>query len=267
MTGRANNKQIDISVVIVTWSSEDYIGQCLDSLIDALMPYRSQIIVVDNHSPDNTADIVRTRYPKVELIENRDNLGFGGGNNVGISQASGTHILLLNPDTRVNRQAITVMTEYLKSGVRIGAVGPKQLNADNRIIFTYSTSTPLGFIEYVVERTHVLFTGRYRMIITRPQRVNFLNLGCVMLRREIIDSGILFDPKVFLYGEELDLFTRIARAGWQVYYLKNCYIHHFRDKSVQKSGNRLSHSVRGHTTVLRNIAGRALYDLMPQKPF
>lgn len=223
---------LDLSIVIVTWNSAPYIVDCIRSITISAQDYRFEIILVDNNSGDNTIALVKRCFPTVRIFPQRTNLGFGQANNVGISDAIGTFILLLNPDTLVNKQAITTMYTFLEGQTEVGAVGPEQLTKKGEIIFTASRLTLRGLIEYSIEKTHQFFTGKQIIFFKAPYQVSHVNLGCVMTKRALWNQGVFFDQKLFIYGEEVDLFSKIRGLGWKVYFLRNCTIYHFREKSI-----------------------------------
>lgn len=113
----------ELSAIIVTWNSARFVRGCLDSLINEVSEIRSEIIVVDNDSPDDTAEIVESGYPGVRLIRNRENLGFGAANNQGIRLSKGEFVLVLNPDTVVHPGALKKMLRFLRDNPPVGMVG------------------------------------------------------------------------------------------------------------------------------------------------
>ncbi|MGB2805841.1 MAG: glycosyltransferase family 2 protein, partial [Candidatus Zixiibacteriota bacterium] len=121
---------MDISIIIVTWNSQDFIRNCLDSIFLLGDRVSREIIVVDNGSSDETAKIVREFYPGVNLIENKGNLGYAKANNQGIEGAQGRYVLLLNPDTQLTENSLSSMYEFMERDPRAGALGPKLLNPD-----------------------------------------------------------------------------------------------------------------------------------------
>jgi len=222
----------DLSVVIVTWNSVSYIDACLNSLIKSCEGYKYEIIIVDNNSSDNTCNKIRNEFPSAIILAQNTNHGFGQGNNIGIKKAQGKKVLLLNPDTVVNKQAITKLFNFLDDNSRVVAVGPEQLNEYGEIIFNLSRFTLRGVCEYLLEKVVRLFAGRHRIIFKKPYKVDYLNLGCVMTAAHIWRTGIRFDPKIFIYGEEYDFFGQLKKRRMQVYFLRDCKIYHFREKSI-----------------------------------
>lgn len=246
-------QQLDVSVVIVTWNSGEWIVKCLRSLLSSMGAMKSEVFVVDNNSVDHTVDLIRNNFPKVYVIKQNRNLGFGGGNNVGIIKSTGRYILLLNPDTEINSNAMQSMVSFLAAHPSVGVVGPEQQNEFNKIIFTHSKLSIQGIVEHFLEKAYELINRKYEVIFTLPHQVLFLNLGCVLVRREIFEEGTLFDPDLFLYGEELDFFTKIRAKKWKVFFLRNCLIYHFREKSVSLTNKKFSFVLESYLKVLNKI--------------
>ncbi|HLD11749.1 MAG TPA: glycosyltransferase family 2 protein [Patescibacteria group bacterium] len=238
-----------ISAVIVTWNSEDYITDCLSSLEKELHPAMHEVYVIDNNSSDKTASIVKKKFPFVRMIQNKDNKGFGAANNQGIRKASGDYILLLNPDTIVHPGSIFLMTSYLQSHARVGMVGPEQINGEGKILFNFSRYTLRGLTEYITESfaPKSLLAKRLR----RPYEVPYLNGGCWLARKAVFTDVGLFDEKLFLYGEEPDMCQRIRTSSWQIHFVRNAMITHFREGSMRKIGvKKYFHALRSFSHVL-----------------
>ena len=92
---------MQLSVIILNYNVRFFLEQCVASVQEALSNIDSEIIVVDNHSSDDSCEMIKSRFPNVKLIENNSNLGFPKGNNIGVAQANGDYICILNPDTVV----------------------------------------------------------------------------------------------------------------------------------------------------------------------
>src|ERR1700674_5585476 len=115
---------MDVSIVIVSFNALADLLRCLQSLHDYPVARRHEIIVVDNASTDGSAEAAR-RWPDVRVIDARENLGFAGGNNLGIQASSGTHVLLLNSDTVVSPHAVDGLIEALDSHPDVAVAGPR----------------------------------------------------------------------------------------------------------------------------------------------
>ena len=119
-----------LSIIIVSWNVKDDLLKCLLSLKQYSPGVPFEQIVIDNMSSDGTAKIVKQDYPEITVIENKENKGFAKANNQGIKQSSGEYILLLNPDTIVHPNSLSLLIEFLDNNPDVGACGPKLLNAD-----------------------------------------------------------------------------------------------------------------------------------------
>ena len=130
--------QYQLSVIIVTWNSQQDISNCLVSVRASTRNIKTEIIVVDNNSTDLTVRTIRSAFSTVHILQQKNNLGFGQGNNIGLLKAKGRYILLLNPDTVVNPYAMHQMIYFLDTHPRVGVVGPEQFNDTDRMIFMAS---------------------------------------------------------------------------------------------------------------------------------
>lgn len=227
-------RKIRLTVVIVTWNSSDYIRDCLVSLAKELKSVGSEVIVIDNNSSDDTVLKIRSSFPGVIIIENRENRGFGAANNQGLELANGEYVLFLNPDTILPSKSVRLMLAFLKNHPSAGIVGPEQKGEDGKIIFNFSRYTFRGLLEYGVEK----FAPNSNLCfgLRKPYKVRFLNGGCWMIRRKALISVGGYDGRLFLYGEEPDVCLRIKKAGWDIYFLRNVWIAHLREKSMRKIG-------------------------------
>jgi len=247
-----------LTLIIVTWNSSDCIRGCLASLIRELKSIRSRIIVIDNCSSDDTALKIKSSFPDVIIIENQENKGFGAANNQGLEQALSKYVLFLNPDTVLSFGSVKSMLTFLEDHPRVGIVGPEQKGKDGKIIFNFSRYTIRGLLEYGVEKfapnSNLCFALR------KPYKVRFLNGGCWMVRRKALISIGGYDDQLFLYGEEPDVCLRIRKAGWDIYFLRNVWITHLREKSMRRIGYRkYLHAAWSFSKVIvKHATGRSL---------
>ncbi|MEK7129666.1 MAG: glycosyltransferase family 2 protein [Patescibacteria group bacterium] len=248
-----------ISAIVVTWNSGREIRGCLRSLTRSLHGVAHEVILVDNNSTDFTCQTVVHHFPSVCLIRNTINWGFGQGNNIGIRKSRGEYILLLNPDTIVNKQSIKGMIAYLDTHPDVGAVGPEQVDATGRMLFTASRLSLRGVSEYLVEQTVSLIVNKQKILFPAPYPVPYLNAGCVLVRRSALPPFPYFDPKLFIYGEEFDFFPKVRRAGWHIVFLRNLPIRHDRGESINPTGKKLSFALRSFSYLIK----RRLFRLPP----
>lgn len=259
-----SNRNPTIGVVIVSFNTCTLLRECLDSLRVCTLPRRT--IVVDNGSYDGSADLVRTKFPAVELVALQRNVGFASGTNVGLrfllekqttfhpqhptrdayhADANLTavetpdidYILLLNPDTVVHPGAIESLVAFLEAHPRVGAVGPRLLNPDGSIqpaAFRFPTLTmtlldlfPPG--EILPGRLYnSWWHGRYHQECHGHDAFPIDHpLGaCMLVRPETVAQIGLLDESFFMYTEEIDWCYRIRQNGWAIWQVPAAYVTH-----------------------------------------
>jgi N-acetylglucosaminyl-diphospho-decaprenol L-rhamnosyltransferase len=228
----------DLSVVIVTWNSARFIAPCLDAL-RANTHRRTECLVVDNASGDDTVQIIRRHYPWVTLLEPGRNLGFAAANNLALRRATGRYLLLLNPDTEVQPGALDAMAGLLDRRPTAGAVGARLLNSDGTLQFsTYRlpTATTLAWEYFLrdLRRPDDPRAGRYAAAdysVERP--VEGLLGACLMVRRQAAEQVGFLDERFVLYCEEVDWCIRLRRAGWDLWYTPAATVLHHSGQSAK----------------------------------
>jgi len=232
------NKQFKVSIIILTWNGVGHIFNCLESVQKST--YQNyEIIVVDNGSKDGTSDLIKNNFPNVKLILNKKNLGFTGGNNIGIKQASGNIVFLLNDDTKIHPDLIETLIKELKNSLKIGIVGPKiyfmpALSADrdepNKIWFAG------GKIDWV--KSDSLHLGRNlidkELINDSKKEVDFITGCALMIKKEVIDKIGLLDDKFFAFYEDADWCQKAKKAGYQVIYIPFGGVWHIKSATASR---------------------------------
>ncbi|MDB6169780.1 MAG: glycosyl transferase family 2 [Verrucomicrobia bacterium] len=245
-----------LSVVVVAYKSEDEIAACLASLPRSLEGREVEIVVVDNFPADGTGRIVRGRFPEVEYVAVGENLGFGRANNLGYARTRGEAVLFLNPDTVSNGAALSHCLARLRADPRIGLISPRLVRADGSMDLACRRGIPTpwdGFCR--ASGLAAAFPGRALFagynLTHRPvdgsYEVGAIN-GAFMLapRRmleEVAPDGAVFDPDFFMYGDDLDLCIRVARAGWKIVYDGSVSIVHLKGVSVAKDHAAMSAAI------------------------
>lgn len=235
---------MDVSAIVVSWNVADYLRRCLESLRAeaSLGALSCEVIVVDNASTDGTVDVLRSSFPEVRLLENRENQGFTRANNQGMAVASGTYLLLINPDAELLPGSLGAMVGYLDGHPDVGVLGPQLLNTDGshqssrRRFPTLATA----FVESTVLQGYfpnARVLRRYYCLDLppdRPQEVDWLVGACLLVRRRAVEQVGVFDEQFFMYSEELDWSYRMKKAGWRVVYLPEAQVvHHYGKSSSQ----------------------------------
>ena len=201
-------------------------------LIDSI-PFKKnlEVIVVDNASKQDEASIISERYPHVKVIRSLQNLGFAGGNNLGIKEAKGNYILLINNDTYFEEFNIDALIERLESSDKIGIVCPKIRFAwgNNPIQFaSYTTLTNVTIRNRAIgfgEEDH----GQYDTAHPTP----YAHGAAMLIKREAIEKVGLMPECFFLYYEEIDWSMMFTRAGYEIWYDPACTVYH---KESQTTG-------------------------------
>lgn len=214
-----------ISVLVVTYDAERELALCLQSLRDAareLEPLGEtlEVVVADNGSRDSTRALVRERFGEMRCIELGRNLGFGAANNQAAAVAGGELLLLLNPDAWLESGSLPLLVERLRRDPGLGLVAPRFRSPAGERQFDWVPRVSL-FGEAVQRvRTHA---GRGRFNVeTLPGLLRALGwsgwytAACALVRRSAFEAVGGFDEGFFLYFEDVDLCTRLERAGWRL---------------------------------------------------
>ena len=190
-----------------------------------------EVIVVDNASIKDEASEIENRFPHVKVIRSDKNLGFAGGNNLGIQASTGKYIFLVNNDTIFKEFNIQALIDRLESSPKIGVVCPKIRFAWGNHPIQFTGYTPLSKI--TVRNKAIGFGEEDKGQYDSPHASPYAHGAAMMLKREVIDRVGLMPECFFLYYEELDWSMMITRAGYEIWYEPACTIYH---KESQATG-------------------------------
>lgn len=224
-----------ISVIIVSWNARRHLENCLNSLREHGGPLLREVIVVDNASTDGSAEMVERFFPEVRLIRAGENLGFARANNLGMRQASGSLLALINSDVVVHPHCFERLAQVMETRPEVAMVGPKVLGADGKIQFTCAvvpTYWNLFCRAFALDR----LLGRWGAFsglemrhwdYERGGEVGVLS-GCFwLLRRAAVEQVGGLDERFFFYAEDVDWCKRFRDAGWKVVYCPVASVTHF----------------------------------------
>jgi N-acetylglucosaminyl-diphospho-decaprenol L-rhamnosyltransferase len=242
---------VKLSVSIVSYNSAAYLPGCLDSLSSKHQELDLEVIVVDNASTDNSAAVVRQRYPEVKLIASPRNVGYGAANNLAFCEASGEYLLVLNPDTVVPPGALRILVDRIAASSDIGMIGPKLKRANGSIDLSCRRSFPtrrdLYFHLLGLDRRFPQSPvfARYLMTYLNPdlsldvlREVDCLSGAFIIVRREILNKVGGFDERFFMFGEDLDWTYRVKLRGWKVCYSPDVEVLHYQGVSTRTEPKR-----------------------------
>ena len=239
-----------LSVVIVNYNVKYFLEQCLHSLEQAAMGIDHEVIVIDNASTDGSTEYITARFPKVKWMACRENNGFSKGNNIAIAHAKGEYILMLNPDTRVTKEAIEGCIAFMDNNADAGACGVYMLRTDGTFAPESRRALPTPFVAFCkMSGLSNLFPksrtfGRYYMQYLDKEETNPIEIisgAYMMLRHKTIKKTGALDEDFFMYGEDIDLSYRILKGGYRNYYLP-LRILHYKGESTNKSSYRYVHT-------------------------
>jgi len=221
--------QSELSIILVNYNGLADTKECIDSL-QKYLNFPCEIIIVDNGSKKDESKVLQIKYPEVTCIRSEKNLGFAGGNNLGIHKSHGKYIMLLNNDTIVKDNSIDFLIQRLKSNPEIGAVSSKIRFAFSPDIIQFAGITPLSKITF---RNETIGNGETdKGQYNSPHPIPYLHGASMMIKREVIEKAGLMPDIYFLYYEELDWSVRIRESGYLLYYEPRCTVFHKESRST-----------------------------------
>ena len=232
----------DLVVVIVNFRTPKFVISCLETLLPEVGGIAAKVVVVDNHSGDESIPILtqwqkaRDLQNRVSLVSSEKNVGFAGGNNAGIRSLGAKFYLLLNSDTLVRPGAVGVMLETARRFPNAGLVSPRLEWPDGRgqeSCFRFHTpyselmqSARTGLIDRFLRNYIVAMPLQER--IARPQWTSF---ACALIRREVFDQVGMLDEGYFMYFEDVEFCYRARKAGWDIVHNPEARVIHLRGGS------------------------------------
>jgi hypothetical protein len=237
---------IDLSIIIVSFNTKKFTKDTIDSVLKYTKGISYEIIIVDNASSDGSIEMLQN-YSRsnddIVYVQTGENLGFGRANNVGIEKSKGKYILLLNSDTQLTKNILPEMITYMEKHPKIGVSTCSLLNKDGSMQGTGGGFPTLGrvfawmfFIEDIpfIEKLFTPFHPMHPMSIYKggsmfkeKREMDWITGAFMLTRRKVFEDAGVFDKDYFMYVEETELCYRIAKSGWEIWYLPEwSIIHH-----------------------------------------
>ncbi|MCX7875239.1 MAG: glycosyltransferase [Melioribacteraceae bacterium] len=234
----------DLSIIIVNYNVKEFVLNLLDSIRKAKDSLDLEIFVVDNNSTDGSVEAIKEKFPDVQLIQNKKNVGFGAANNQALKIATGKYLLMINPDTIVKEDTFVKMINFFEKNEKCGIAGCKVLNVDGTLQLACRRSFPGPWTSFTkVMGLSTLFPksklfAKYNLTYldeNKTYEVDAVSGAFMMMRKSVYDMIAGFDEQFFMYGEDLDLCYRTQKAGYKVFYFHETEIIHYKGESTKRS--------------------------------
>lgn len=247
---------VKFSIIIVNYNVKYFLEQCLYSVKKAIhqssspMPsqvhrgeWKAEVFVVDNNSPDNSIQYLKTRFPSVKFLSNHENTGFAKANNQALQMATGQYILFLNPDTILPEDFFVKCLEHMETNQRTGALGVQMIDGSGKFLKESKRGFPETWAAFcklsgltTLFPTSKAFAKYYmgHLDAYRSHEVEVLSGACMLIRKEVLDRVGGFDERFFMYAEDIDLSYRIRHAAYTNHYLADICIIHFKGESTTR---------------------------------
>lgn len=237
--------KVDISIIIVNYNVRHFIKRTIESVyaskVDGLV---CDIHVVDNASIDGSVDMIRSSFPDVHLIANKDNVGFSTANNQAIKVAKGNFVLILNPDTVIQEDTLQICFDYMTQHQNVGAVGVKMIDGAGKFLpeskrdlpTVWNSLSKLSGFSGVFPNSK--FFNGYALGYLDEDETHSIQVLCgafMFVSKSAIDKVGMFDERFFMYGEDIDWSRRIIEGGFEIHYVPDTTIIHFKGESTKKA--------------------------------
>ena len=221
-----------VSVIVLNYNAGELLLNCIGSIKKSA--YKNlEIIVVDNISTDKSQETCKEKYPDIKLIQNNENFGYCEGNNIGIREAKGDYIIILNPDTIVESNWIeALISAYNKFGE--GLYQPKHLSLNEKTVYM-SAGNMLNIFGFGYAREK---GNKDENQFNKIEEIGYASGTCLFTSSAVLKKVGLFDPFIFLYHDDLDLGWRASQLGIKSYYVPTSLIYHAESYSLKWSAEK-----------------------------
>jgi GT2 family glycosyltransferase len=232
---------MDISIIIVSYNTVHLLHEVVAKLNAASTGLQTEIIFVDNASKDHSAEVIRRDFPTCQLIVNQHNVGFGRANNQALPLASGRYVLLVNTDAFVAEETLKSTLTYMDAHPRCGILGVR-LEGRDGVLQPCARYFPTPWNTFLLQSGLNRLFNNVKMVDDMEWAHDTVRLcdwvvGCYYLvRKEVIDQVGLFDPRYFLYLEEVDHCYAAKKAGWDVVFYPHTTVIHLGGESAKSEG-------------------------------
>ena len=221
-----------LSIIILNYNVRYFLELCLKSVQASIENLDAEIIVVDNHSSDDSCKMIKSLFPDVILLENKENYGFSKGNNQGVAVAKGEYICILNPDTVVAEDTFETLLKFAESQNNLGILGCRLIDGSGN--FLQESKRNIPFPKVALKKILGNAKGYYANQLEEFEigEVPILVGAFMVLKRDIFNLVNGFDEDYFMYGEDIDLSYRIQQKGYKNIYNGTVTNIHFKGEST-----------------------------------
>jgi GT2 family glycosyltransferase len=240
---------MQLSVIILNYNVRYFLELCVLSVQKAIQNLDAEIIVIDNNSSDDSCAMIKQRFPNIKLIENKGNLGFPKGNNIGVKEAKGEFICILNPDTVVAEDTFEKVLSFVSSRARhpersrgtsddLGIVGCKLIDGTGNFLPESKRGVPTPWVAFTkifgLYKISNVFGKYYAQHLTENQtgKVDILVGAFMVMKRELYNELGGFDENCFMYADDIDLSYRALLLKKQNYYFHETTVIHYKGEST-----------------------------------
>ena len=238
-----------LSIVIVNYNVKHFLEQCLNSVFASTTKIENgecielEVFVVDNNSVDGSVAMVEDKFPQVRLIVNTENDGFAKANNQALQQSSGAYLLLLNPDTIVERDTFVRCVNFMQQHPECGGLGVKMINGEGKFLKESKRGFPTpetsfykisGLIKLFPHHKKIAAYYMGNLDENATNEIEILPGAYLMVSRAAYAKVGGLDETYFMYGEDIDFSWRIIQTGFKNYYLPSARIVHYKGESTKK---------------------------------
>ena len=234
---------MQLSIIILNYNVRYFLELCVLSVQNAIQNLDAEIIVIDNNSLDDSCEMMKQRFPNVKLIENKENSGFPKGNNIGVAEAQGEYICILNPDTVVAEDTFTKVLAFANKQKDLGIVGVKLIDGTGNFLPECKRGTPTPFVAFTkIAGLYKIFPktfGKYyaqHLSENETGKVEILVGAFMLMKREFYNEIGGFDENCFMYSDDIDLSYMALQKGKSNYYFHETSVIHYKGESTVKDG-------------------------------
>ncbi len=241
---------MQLSVIILNYNVRYFLELCVLSVQKAIQNLDAEIIVIDNHSSDDSSVLMKTQFPSIRYIENATNFGFPKGNNIAVAAAKGEYICILNPDTVVAENTFEKILAFAKSKTDLGIVGCKLIDGSGNFLPESKRGIPTPWVAftkifglYKLFPKSSFFNKYYAQHLGENQtgKVDILVGAFMVMKRELYNELGGFDENCFMYADDIDLSYRALQNGKSNYYFAETTVIHYKGESTTRDQKYMKH--------------------------